>query len=134
MYNRPLIEGGQRRGLALTDVSRLFYPIDKVYEGVSGVKVHIEYSRTDCDACLNNTMDFGIVAFPVRRAHLAAVEWLWPLDPAGNHRGQQGEERLLVTLDFAEGRFTRSVGIIDRRGSALPAAAREFVRLLMTTR
>jgi DNA-binding transcriptional LysR family regulator len=102
-----------------------------------GVKVHIEYSRTDkvCDACLNNTMDIGIVAFPVRRAHLAVVEFgsglsILPETTVVN----KVKSGLLVTLDFAEGRFTRSVGIIDRRRARLPAAAREFVRLLMTTR
>ena len=33
------------------------------------VKVHVEYSRTDkvCDACVDGTVDFGIVAFPLRR-------------------------------------------------------------------
>jgi LysR family transcriptional regulator, transcriptional activator of the cysJI operon len=39
------------------------------------VKVHIEYSRTDkvYDACLNNTIDFGIVAMPLRRPDLAMI-------------------------------------------------------------
>lgn len=39
------------------------------------VKVHIEYSRTDkvYDACLNNTIDFGIVALPLRRPNLAVI-------------------------------------------------------------
>ncbi len=39
------------------------------------VKVHIEYSRTDkvCEACLNNTIDFGIVALPLRRPNLAVI-------------------------------------------------------------
>lgn len=36
------------------------------------VKVHIEYSRTDkvYEACLNNTIDFGIVAAPARRPNI----------------------------------------------------------------
>ena len=37
---------------------------------------------------------------------------------------------LLATVDFAEGPFTRDVGIIHRRGRVLSAAAREFVKLL----
>jgi LysR family transcriptional regulator, transcriptional activator of the cysJI operon len=41
------------------------------------VKVHVEYSRTDkvCEACLQDTIDFGIVAFPLRRANLAVTPW-----------------------------------------------------------
>jgi DNA-binding transcriptional LysR family regulator len=39
------------------------------------VKVNIEYSRTDkvYEACLNNTIDFGIVALPLRRPNLAVI-------------------------------------------------------------
>ena len=36
----------------------------------------------------------------------------------------------LVALDFAEGRFVRTVGVIYRRGSVMSASAREFVQLL----
>jgi LysR family transcriptional regulator, transcriptional activator of the cysJI operon len=41
------------------------------------VKVHVEYSRTDkiCQSCLDGTIDFGIVAFPLRRANVTAVPW-----------------------------------------------------------
>src|SRR5689334_17111166 len=41
------------------------------------VKVHVEYSRTDkvCDACLEGTVDFGIVAFPLRRTNLTVIPW-----------------------------------------------------------
>ena len=41
------------------------------------VKVHVEYSRTDkvCDACVDGTVDFGIVAFPLRRSNLAVIPW-----------------------------------------------------------
>lgn len=41
------------------------------------VRVHIEYSRTNkiCDACLNDAIDLGIVAFPVRRASITALPW-----------------------------------------------------------
>jgi DNA-binding transcriptional LysR family regulator len=40
------------------------------------VKVHIEYSRTDkvYEACLNNTIDFGIVALPLRRPNIAVIQ------------------------------------------------------------
>jgi LysR family transcriptional regulator, transcriptional activator of the cysJI operon len=39
------------------------------------VKIHIEYSRTDkvYEACLNNTIDFGIVALPLRKPNLAVI-------------------------------------------------------------
>ncbi|MCI0339280.1 MAG: LysR family transcriptional regulator [Acidobacteria bacterium] len=39
------------------------------------VKVHIEYSRTDkvIEACLNNTIDFGIIALPLRQPNLAII-------------------------------------------------------------
>jgi DNA-binding transcriptional LysR family regulator len=36
----------------------------------------------------------------------------------------------LAARDFREGSFTRTIGIIHRRGRVLPAAAREFLRLL----
>jgi DNA-binding transcriptional LysR family regulator len=41
------------------------------------VKVHIEYSRTDkiCEACLQNTIDFGIVAYPLRRTNMTVIPW-----------------------------------------------------------
>ena len=41
------------------------------------VRVHIEYSRTNriCDACLNDSIDLGIVAFPVRRTSITALPW-----------------------------------------------------------
>lgn len=39
------------------------------------VRVHIEYSRTDkvYEACLNNTIDFGIVALPLRKPNIAVI-------------------------------------------------------------
>ena len=39
------------------------------------VRVHIEYSRTDkvYEACLNNTIDFGIVAVPLRKPNIAVI-------------------------------------------------------------
>jgi DNA-binding transcriptional LysR family regulator len=41
------------------------------------VKVHVEYSRTDKvgDACVGGTVDFGIVAFPLRRSNLTVIPW-----------------------------------------------------------
>src|SRR5262245_54152774 len=41
------------------------------------VNVHIEYSRTDkvYEACLNNTIDFGIVALPLRHPNIAVIPW-----------------------------------------------------------
>ncbi len=39
------------------------------------VHVHVEYSRTDqvYEACLNNAIDFGIVALPLRRPRLQVI-------------------------------------------------------------
>ena len=173
------------------------------------VNVHVEYSRTDkvCQACRDNSIDFGIVAFPLRRSNVEVIPWhdeKLVLVCAPSHRLARrrkvglaqlaGEafiafERdiptrktidrilkahgvtvntlmefdnietikrsvevgsglsilpettvinevksgLLVTVDFTEGPFTRSVGVIHRRGRVLSAAAREFVRLLVGT-
>jgi DNA-binding transcriptional LysR family regulator len=170
------------------------------------VKVHVEYSRTDkvCDACADGTVDFGIVAFPMRRSNLAVIPWheeKLVLAVAPTHRlarrrtvrlaeltgepfvaferdiptrktidrvlrahrvtvdtvmefdnvetikrsvevgtglailpastvTQETRTRRLATADFAEGPFTREVGIIHRRGRVLSAAASEFVRML----
>jgi len=38
---------------------------------------------------------------------------------------------LLATSDFAEGPFTREVGLIQRRGRELSTSAKAFVRLLL---
>jgi hypothetical protein len=38
---------------------------------------------------------------------------------------------LLRAVDFVEGPFTRSIGIIHRHGRVLNAATAEFVRLLV---
>jgi len=170
------------------------------------VKVHVEYSRTDkvCDACLEGTVDFGIVAFPLRRSNLAVIPWhdeKLVLACAPTHRlarrrtvriaelagepfiaferdiptrktidrvlrthrvavdrvmefdnvetikrsvevgtglsilpattvTREARSGTLATADFAEGPFTREVGIIHRRGRVLSAAAQAFVRLL----
>jgi LysR family transcriptional regulator, transcriptional activator of the cysJI operon len=170
------------------------------------VKVHIEYSRTDkvVEACLNNAIDFGIVALPLRRVNLS-VQALWHeklvLVCAPEHRLARqrrlslqqldGEDfiaferdiptrktidRLLkehqVTVntvmefdnietikrsvevgiglsilpetvvvnevrngalkqhDFVDGSFTRTVGLIHRKGKVFSAAARAFIQML----
>ena len=171
------------------------------------VKVHIEYSRTDkiCEDCQENRIDFGIVAFPLRRFNGAVIPWrqeklvlvcapthslarrrrvrLAQLRGAAfiaferdiptrktidkilkGHRVavdtvlefdnietikravevgsgvsilpdttviNEVKRGLLATVDFAEGPFTRDVGIIHRRGRVLGAAASEFVKLLV---
>ncbi len=171
------------------------------------VKVHLEYRRTDkvCDGCLDDSIDFGIVAMPVRRSNLVVIPWqdetlvlvCSPRHPLARRRRVSlsclhGEpfvafERdiptrktidrllsahrirvttvmefdnietikravevgsgvsilpqttvvdevtrgLLVNMAFTEGRFTRTVAIVHRRGRALGAASREFVRLLV---
>lgn len=174
------------------------------------VKVHIEYSRTDkvYEACLNNTIDLGIVALPLRRPNLAVIPWrqdklvvvCGPDHPLARKRkvslAQLGGEEFIAferdiptrktidrifkthkvsvnpvmefdnietikrsveagiglsilpetavakeaahghlhTLEFSEGTFTRSIGIIHRKGKVFSAAAREFMRMLTAAR
>ncbi len=174
------------------------------------VKVHVEYSRTDkvYEACLNNTIDFGIIALPMRRPNLAVIPFRQdklvivcnPEHPLARRRrvsvkNLAGEDfiaferdiptrktidrilkqhkvavnyvmefdnietvkrsvevgigisilpetavanevrsKILVALDFTEGVFTRSIGIIHRKGKVFSAAAREFVQLLTSAR
>jgi DNA-binding transcriptional LysR family regulator len=43
---------------------------------------------------------------------------------------RERRSRALATAAFAEGPFTRQVGIVHRRGRQLTAAAQAFVRLL----
>jgi DNA-binding transcriptional LysR family regulator len=173
------------------------------------VRIHIEYSRTDkvYEACLNNTIDFGIVALPLRRPNIAVIPMrqdklvvvCHPKHPLARRkrisiRQLAGEEfvaferdiptrktidrilkqhgvavnyamefdnietikrsvevgvglsilpetavasevrsRLLAALDFSEGTFTRSIGIIHRKGKVFSAAAREFLGMLTAT-
>jgi LysR family transcriptional regulator, transcriptional activator of the cysJI operon len=118
-YDRPLIERGQRKGVALTEAGQIFYTeckellerfraledrmrdqtaviagtvkvatvysiglhelppyVKQFMKAHPQVKVHIEYSRTDkvYEACLNNTIDFGIVALPLRRPNIAVIQ------------------------------------------------------------
>jgi LysR family transcriptional regulator, transcriptional activator of the cysJI operon len=174
------------------------------------VKVHIEYSRTDkvYDACLNNTIDFGIVALPLRhpniaviplredklvvvcgpehrlarrrkvslqnlageefiaferdiptrktidrllKEHKVAVNYVMEFDNIETIKrsveagiglsilpetavAKEVEHGMLRALDFSEGTFTRSIGIIHRKGKVFSAAAREFVRMLSAAR
>jgi DNA-binding transcriptional LysR family regulator len=174
------------------------------------VKVHVEYSRTDkvYEACLNNTIDFGIVALPLRHPNIAVIPWredklvlvCGPEHPLARRRkvslrrlageefiaferdiptrktidrilkehkvtvthvmefdnietikrsveagiglsilpesavAREVENGLLRALDFSEGTFTRSIGIIHRKGKVFSAAAREFVRMLTAAR
>jgi DNA-binding transcriptional LysR family regulator len=173
------------------------------------VKVHIEYSRTDkvCEACASSAIDLGIVAFPLRRAHLTITPWheeslvlvCSPQHPLARRRRtslahlngaefiaferdiptrktidrilkahevavntimefdnietikrsvevgsgvsilpestvvNEVKNGLLAKVHFSEGRFTRAIGIIHRRGRVLSAAAQEFVRVLVGT-
>ena len=172
------------------------------------VKVHVEYRRTDkvCEGCLNDTLDFGVVALPVRRSNLVVLPWqeerLVLVCPPAHRLARRrkvslaqlrGEpfiaferdiptrktvdrilaarhvavdtvmefdnietikraievgsgisilpettvrneirSRLVATVDFAEGTFTRTVGLVHRRGRVLNAAATELVRLLVS--
>ena len=170
------------------------------------VKVHLEYRRTNqvCEGCLDDTLDFGIVAFPIRRSNLDVIPWqeetlvlvCAPDHPLARRRRisltrLHGEEfiaferdiptrktidrvlarhgvkvsrvmefdnietikravevgsgvsivpqttvldavqrRTLVQLEFVEGRFTRSVGVVHRRGRVLSPPARAFVDMV----
>jgi LysR family transcriptional regulator, transcriptional activator of the cysJI operon len=170
------------------------------------VNLRVEYSRTDkvYEACLDNTIDFGIVALPLRRPHLAVIPFredrlvlaCAPEHPLAKRRRASlkqlaGEafiaferdiptrkiiDRILkrhgvapdyvmefdnietikryveagiglsilpasavahevragtlAALNFAEGTFTRAVGIIHRKGKVFSPAAREFIALL----
>jgi DNA-binding transcriptional LysR family regulator len=173
------------------------------------VKVHLEYSRTNavCEACVSNAIDFGVVAFPLRRANLTVVPWhdekLVLVCSRGHRLARQrkvslrqlsGEDFIaferdiptrkvidgvlkahgipvnrvmefdnvetikrsievgsgvsilpsttirhesnsgrLAALEFTEGRFTRTIGVVHRRGRVLSAASREFIRMLLGT-
>ena len=172
------------------------------------VKVQIEYSRADkvYEACLNNTIDFGIVALPLRKPNLAVIPFrddklvivCNPEHPFARRRrvsveALSGEDFIaferdiptrktidrilkqrkvkvnyvmefdnietikrsvevgngvsilpetavvneiranqLVALNFIEGVFTRSIGIIHRKGKVFSAAAQEFIKVLTT--
>jgi DNA-binding transcriptional LysR family regulator len=173
------------------------------------VKVHLEYRRTDrvCEGCVDETLDFGIVAFPIRRTNLEVIPWqdeplvliCRPGHPLARRRRTslsrlQGAEfiaferdiptrktidrvlarhgvkvnrvmevdnietikravevgsgvsivpettvvdqvrrRVLAKVEFVEGPFTRTIGIVHRRGRTFGAAARAFIGL-MTSR
>ena len=173
------------------------------------VKVHVEYSRTDkvYEACLNNTIDFGIVALPLKRPNIAviplrddklvvvcnpehklarrgrvsvaalagadfiaferdiptrktidrilkqrkvAVNYVMEFDNIETIKrsvevgvgisilpetavANEVRNKQLVALNFAEGVFTRPVGIIHRKGKVFSAAAREFINMLTAT-
>ena len=73
------------------------------------VKVHIEYSRTDkvYEACLNNTIDFGIVALPLRRPNIAVIPFR--------------DDKLVVVCN-PEHRLARR-----RRTSVLALAGEDFI-------
>jgi DNA-binding transcriptional LysR family regulator len=173
------------------------------------VKVHLEYRRTDkvCDGCLDDSIDIGIIAFPVRRANLTMIPWQEErlvLVCGRQHalarrrkislQALEGEEfiafepdiptrktidRVLAThgvrvnrvmefdnietikravevgsglsivpettvvdelkrgvlakIEFSEGRFTRTVGIVHRRGRSLSPAAQAFMKLFVAS-
>jgi LysR family transcriptional regulator, transcriptional activator of the cysJI operon len=170
------------------------------------VKVHLEYRRTNqvCEGCLDDTLDFGIVAFPVSRSNLDVIPWqeetlvlvCAPDHPLATRRRvslsrlhgeafiaferdiptrkiidrvlarhgvkvhrvlefdnietikravevgsgvsivpqttvlDAAQRRRLVQLEFVEGRFTRTVGVVHRRGRGLSPAARAFITML----
>jgi len=182
--------------------------IKKFIKTYPQVKVQIEYSGADkvYEACLNNTIDFGIVALPLRRPSLEVIRFrddklvivCNPEHKLGRRRrvsvqALAGEDfiaferdiptrktidrilkqrkvkvnyvmefdnietvkrsvevgigvsilpetavatevrnKQLVALDFTEGVFTRSIGIIHRKGKVFSAAAREFVKMLIS--
>ncbi len=170
------------------------------------VNVHVEYARTNniYEACLNNSIDFGIVAMPQRKPQLEVIrlrdaELVLVCSPehelakkrkvklaqlqgepfiaferdiptrkeidrilkkyqvtvknvmefdnietikrsveAGNGISilpetvvaSEVRNQQLVALKFLDGTFTRSVGIIHRKGKVFSAAASEFIELV----
>lgn len=184
--------------------------IKKFIKAHPQVKIHVEYSRADkvYEACLNNTIDFGIVALPLRKPNLAIIPFrqdklVFVCSPEHrlarrrriSIRNLTGEEfiaferdiptrktidrifrqhevavnyvmefdnietikrsvevgigvsilpetsvagdvknGMLRGLDFTEGTFTRPIGIIHRQGKVFSVAAREFIKLLTSTR
>lgn len=174
------------------------------------VNIRLEYSRTDkvYEACLNNTIDFGVVALPQRhpqiaivplreeklvmvcspdhtlakrrrvslaklngesfigferdiptrkeidrilKQHHVAVNYVMELDNIETIKrsvevgigisilpesavANEVRTAMLVALKFTEGTFTRTIGIIHRRGKTLSRAAQEFMQLLATAR
>jgi len=180
--------------------------VKKFFKAYPQVNVHLEYSRTDkvYEACLNNTIDFGIVALPLRRPNMAVIPFrndklVIVCNPEHNLARRRrvsvealaGEDfiaferdiptrktidrilkqhkvavnytmefdnietikrsvevgigvsilpetavanevrnKQLVALNFTEGVFTRSIGIIHRKGKVFGEAARRFVNML----
>lgn len=174
------------------------------------VNVRLEYSRTDkvYEACLNNSIDFGIVALPQRKPqiqliplredklvivcspehpwakrrrisikklhgesfigferdiptrkaidrilkqHQVTVNYVMELDNIETIKrsvevgigvsilpetavAQEVRNGMLLALKFTEGTFTRSLGIIHRRGKVFSKAAQEFLHLLTASR
>ncbi len=180
--------------------------IKKFFKAYPQVNVHLEYSRADkvYEACLNNTIDFGIVALPLRRPNLdvipfrndklvivcnpehklarrrrvsvgalagedfiaferdiptrktidrilkqskVVVNYTMEFDNIETIKrsvevgigvsilpetavANEVRNKQLVALNFTEGVFTRSIGIIHRRGKVFSEAARRFVEML----
>jgi DNA-binding transcriptional LysR family regulator len=79
------------------------------------VKVHVEYSRTDkvCEGCLQDAIDFGIVAFPLQRANLAVIPW-------------HTEKLLLVCAPNHRLARRRKVGIAELSGERFIAFERDI--------
>ena len=181
--------------------------VTRFMKGHPQVNVHLEYRRTDkvIEGCLDGSLDFGIVAFPIRQTRLSVIPWqeeplvlvCAPQHPLARRKAVsltrlQGEpfiafdrdiptrktiDRVLATrrvrvqrvmefdnvetikravevgsgisilpettvagelqrgvlmkIGLTDGRFTRTVGIVHRRGRALSSAAREFIRVLV---
>jgi DNA-binding transcriptional LysR family regulator len=168
------------------------------------VNVHLEYRRTNqvCEGCRDGTLDFGIVALPIRRSNLTVIAWqeetlvlvCAPGHPLAHRRRVSlsrlhGEDFIaferdiptrktidrilalhrvrvnrvmefdnietikgavevgsgvsivpettvvgavqrgsLARVGFVEGRFTRTVGVVHRRGGVLGQAGQAFIR------
>ncbi|HEX4949666.1 MAG TPA: LysR family transcriptional regulator [Blastocatellia bacterium] len=193
--------------VGLHEIPRYIKEFIKAYPQVN---IRLEYSRTDkvYEACLNNTIDFGVVAIPKRRPqieviplreeklvivcspehplaarrrvsitklnsesfigferdiptrkeidrilkqHRVAVNYVMDLDNIETIKRSvevgiglsilpesavvnEVRNGMLATLKFTEGTFTRTIGIIHRRGKTLSRAAQEFMQLLMAAR
>lgn len=79
LRDRPATVSGTVRIATVYSVGLHALPpfVTRLMQAHPGVKVHVEYSRTDkvCEACVSGTIDVGIVAFPVRRPNLVQLAW-----------------------------------------------------------
>ena len=75
---------------------------------------------------VNHVMEFDNIETIKRSIEVGIGVSILPETAVAN----EVRNKQLVALDFAEGVFTRSIGIIHRKGKVFSAAASEFVKTL----